>query len=227
MVIRYLLAFIVVFSGLLTALEYSSSDNIEMSSADMTSEDVEDLELIPLVEMENPIALVTPAAEQEAVEMEVVDDVEVTDTARLPEAALEILNEKTPPLAELPTTTEGVGEGQSSSLTQLSTEDPVPLRVVQQLPEFPGGQSAFIEWLTQRLRHPSNMKNVYTKHPVLASFIIEEDGSVSNISIVESVSPSFDNEVLRVLKLMPKWKPGKMHAKTCRTLVHLPVHFRL
>ena len=225
---RYLLAVVVVLSGLLTALEYTTREDDSAYVSDTALDDVEDLELLPVVEMENAIAMVTPANDIIAKEIEVVDEVDVTDTltAPIPDEAMKELTEDTPPLAEAPTTTEGIGEGNTSALTTLTVDQPLPMRTVEQLPEFPGGQAAFIDWLTKKLRHPAPNSRYSQKNVVLASFVVEIDGSVSNIAIVEPAAPIFNNEVLRVLKLMPKWKPGKIHAKTCRTLVHLPVQFR-
>ncbi|MBP3726707.1 MAG: TonB family protein [Bacteroidaceae bacterium] len=225
---RYLLAFLVVFSGLLTALEFTTTDDTANYDTTLEADDVADLEMIPVVEMDNPVTLVAPTPNNAATEIEVVDDVEQLDTLPPPPAEVTQLSEALTeaPVAEAPTTTEGVGEGQTSALTTIATDQPVSLRVVQQLPEFPGGQAAFIDWLTKRLRIPAAQRNAQHKHTVLASFVIETDGTVSNISIVESGTTPYDNEVTRVLKLMPKWKPGKMQAKPCRTLVHLPVQFR-
>lgn len=222
-----LLALIVVLSGVLTALEYTVNDSVNTAADDSLVDDVEDLQMLPVPEMENPVAVITPVAEQTATEIEIVIDEQLPDTFTTPVIAAvdEALNNDVPPPVDIPTTTEGIGDGNSSALTSLTTDEPLPLRVVEQLPEFPGGQAVFIEWLTRRLHFPS-VPSSMNRHLVTASFIVNADGKVSDLSVLEPKNTPFEREVLRVLKTMPDWKPGFMHAKPCRTLVHIPIDFR-
>lgn len=106
-------------------------------------------------------------------------------------------------------------------------ENPVALRVVEQLPEFPGGMVAFMKWLTQNLKYPDAARNGKIEGKVLVSFIVEADGTTSEIKIAKPVHPLLDRETLRVMRIMPQWKPGEDHGKPCPTMVAIPVVFKL
>ena len=86
--------------------------------------------------------------------------------------------------------------------------EPVDFRVVEDLPQFPGGASEFMKWLTRNLKYPASAQNKKIKGRVVAQF-------------------ACDREVLRVLRMMPKWQAGVMNAKPCRTKVCIPIVFNL
>ena len=104
---------------------------------------------------------------------------------------------------------------------------PVDFRVVEDLPQFPGGAVEFMKWLTKNLKYPSSAQQRKIQGRVVAQFIVNKDGSISDLILVEKVSPELDREALRVLRMMPKWTPGVMDAKPCRTKVCIPVVFKL
>lgn len=106
-------------------------------------------------------------------------------------------------------------------------EAPIQFTVVQQIPQFPGGWSAFMQWLTKRLRYPVSAQRDKIQGMVVVSFIVNKDGSLADLKVSTSVDPLLDNEALRVMKQMPKWKPGKDHGKVCRTMIAVPVVFKL
>ena len=103
------------------------------------------------------------------------------------------------------------------------TKDSVVLKTVEQLPEFPGGIVQFMKWLTRNLRYPPIAQSQRIQGKVVVSFIINKDGSIASPTIVQSVDPVLDREALRVIKMMPPWKPGK----PCRTMFAIPVNFQL
>ena len=103
--------------------------------------------------------------------------------------------------------------------------DPKIFRVIEQLPEFPGGISAFMKWLTYHLKYPESIQQD-ADGEVVAQFIINKDGSISDLKITQSLNPDCDKEVLRVLKTMPKWKPGIQDGKTTRTQYVIPIVFK-
>lgn len=106
-------------------------------------------------------------------------------------------------------------------------EAPIQFNVVQQIPVFPGGWSAFMQWLTKNLKYPKLAQQNKIQGMVVVSFIVNKDGSVADIKIATSVDPLLDREALRVMKMMPKWKPGMDHNKVCRTMIAVPVVFQL
>ncbi len=109
----------------------------------------------------------------------------------------------------------------------VQTEEPIQFTVVQKIPEFPGGWSAFMQWLTKNLKYPAQAQKNKVQGTVVVSFIVNKDGSIANVKVSTSVAPILDNEALRVMKMMPKWKPGMDRNKVCRTMIAVPVVFQL
>ena len=106
-------------------------------------------------------------------------------------------------------------------------DDPETLRIVQELPMFPGGMTEFVKWLTKNLKYPTAALRSKIEGKVMISFIVNTDGTISDIKVVEKVHRLLDAEALRVAKLMPKWEPGKDHGKVCRTKVAVPIVFEI
>ena len=106
-------------------------------------------------------------------------------------------------------------------------DEPVDFRVVEDLPQFPGGAAEFMKWLTKNLKYPPSAQQRKVRGKVVAQFIVNTDGSVSDLELVQKLEASCDREVLRVLQMMPKWQAGIMNAKPCRTKVCIPIVFNL
>lgn len=98
---------------------------------------------------------------------------------------------------------------------------------VEELPSFPGGQGAFIKYLNKTLSYPPYAKNKKIQGRVLVQFIVEKSGAITNISVAESANPILDNEAVRVIRHMPKWRPGKEKGKIVRVKVMIPVIFKI
>ena len=105
--------------------------------------------------------------------------------------------------------------------------NPLNFRVVEELPQFPGGAVEFLKWLTRNLRYPPLARQHKVQGKVLAVFYVEKTGKVTGIKITRSLTPECDREVLRVLGIMPDWTPGIQNDKPCRTKVCIPVVFKL
>ena len=99
--------------------------------------------------------------------------------------------------------------------------------VVEQQPQFPGGQSALLSWLSQNIHYPPVAEENGIQGRVVVSFVVEPDGSISNVQVVRGVDPSLDKEAVRVTKAMPKWQPGKQNGQAVRVKYNLPVTFKL
>lgn len=104
---------------------------------------------------------------------------------------------------------------------------PQDMLVVEQLPEFPGGAVELMKWLTTNLRYPASARQRRVQGRVVARFIVNTDGSLSDFSLTERVDPALDQETMRVLHMMPRWKPGQQEQKPCRTMVSIPIVFKL
>ncbi len=105
--------------------------------------------------------------------------------------------------------------------------DGIVFDVVENMPSFPGGFAVMMEWLSKNIKYPKDAFDAKQEGRVIAQFVVEKDGSVSNIHIIRSIYPSLDAEAIRVLKTMPKWNPGKQNGQNVRVKYALPVHFRL
>lgn len=99
--------------------------------------------------------------------------------------------------------------------------------VVEQMPEYPGGMQALFEYLSQNLKYPEDAKQQKIEGRVIAIFVVETDGSISNVEVVKPVFPSLDAEAVRVLSGMPKWKPGMQSGKVVRVKYTVPINFSL
>ena len=99
--------------------------------------------------------------------------------------------------------------------------------VVEQMPEYPGGMQALFEYLSQNLKYPEDAKQQKVEGRVIAIFVVETDGSISNVEVVKPVFPSLDAEAVRVLSGMPKWKPGMQSGKVVRVKYTVPINFSL
>ncbi len=99
--------------------------------------------------------------------------------------------------------------------------------VVEQQPAFPGGMEALIKYLSENIVYPTIAEENGIQGRVICSFIVERDGSVTNVEVVKRVDPALDQEAVRVVKSMPKWIPGKVKGKAVRVKYTLPISFNL
>lgn len=97
---------------------------------------------------------------------------------------------------------------------------------VEQQAEFPGGHAALMKWINTNLRYPEAAQQTNVQGRVVAKFVIEKDGSISNPTIVKSLDEDLDHEALRIVRKMPKWQPGKNNGQPVRSYFSLPVIFR-
>jgi len=97
----------------------------------------------------------------------------------------------------------------------------------EQMPSFPGGQGALNEYLSKTIRYPVAAEENGIQGRVIVQFVVEKDGSITDVRVVRSVDPSLDKEAVRVAKSMPRWIPGKQNGSAVRVKFTLPVSFRL
>lgn len=99
--------------------------------------------------------------------------------------------------------------------------------VVEEMPSFPGGNGALIAWLAENVKYPVVAQENGVSGRVIVSFVVERDGSITDVQVVRSVDPSLDKEAVRAVKSMPKWIPGKQNGQAVRVKYNVPVVFRL
>ena len=99
--------------------------------------------------------------------------------------------------------------------------------VVEQMPSFPGGQAALMSWLSSNIKYPVVAEENGVQGRVVCNFVVERDGSITDVKVVRGVDPSLDKEAIRVLKAMPHWIPGKQNGSAVRVKYTVPVTFKL
>ena len=117
-------------------------------------------------------------------------------------------------------------EGEVEAPAQESPADDA-FDVVEQMPEYPGGPKALMEFLNNNVQYPAEAEKAGIQGRVIATFVVEKDGSISNAKVVKSVDPLLDAEALRVIGAMPNWKPGMQNGKIVRVKYTVPLSFHL
>lgn len=220
----FLLGVILVLALLFVALEWndipSSDDDATLDLDELVRED----EMIPM-SIEEQLAQLEPdkSEPKEAEKLNIVDDnVEILpqdeqiaedESEGEDETLLKELQEEEEPKALAP--------------MGINPEDnPLQFRLVEDLPQYPGGATEFMKWLTKNLQYPKVAQTWKTQGKVIAHFYVEKDGSITGLKIAQSLSKECDQEALRVLGMMPKWKPGVQNGRPCRTKVSIPIVFK-
>ena len=115
----------------------------------------------------------------------------------------------------------------ATSAYQPDNGDTKVYEVLDEMPVFPGGMNAMWQFLAANLHYPAVCEENGIQGRVLIQFIVEKDGSFSNVKVVKSVDPALDNEALRIAKSMPKWTPGKLKGELVRVKYTMPISFKL
>ncbi len=152
------------------------------------------------------VKAVDQAADQQAVKPLSIDLIEGLAQSEVPQASLEEMR---------------------PMLSENDIRVPEGYHVVEQLPEFPGGASAFMKWITEHLKYPKSAQNSKIKGKVVVSFIVDTEGSVTKLKLEHSDNRQLGLAVMRVMGTMPKWKPGIENGKPCSTMVAVPINFEL
>lgn len=119
-----------------------------------------------------------------------------------------------------------VGQDVRKDKDARTEQDGAIFTIVEQMPEFPGGMEALYQFLASNIKYPGGPDDC-VNGKVIVSFVIEKDGTVSDAKVVRKLHPAFDEEALRVVKLMPKWEPGRQDGKPVRVQFNLPINFSL
>ena len=221
-VTNYLLGLVVVLSFLFVGLEYNSQSRTFNLDDELPDDIFEEMEVLPEVEKNEMVSAAKPtAAPSITTKIKAVDTpVTLPEKVNMRNEEEEEGNEATRQQNETPTT---------------AIEQPVPEpiaddnkpRIVQQMPEYPGGIVEFMKWLQRTLRYPPTAQQQGIQGSVMVSFIVNVDGTITEQKVVRGVNEELDAAALRVISNMPKWKPGLDKGKPCRTLFAIPIVFKL
>lgn len=99
--------------------------------------------------------------------------------------------------------------------------------MVEEMPSFPGGQAALMQFLQSNTHYPAVAQENGVQGRVTVSFVVEKDGSITDVQVARSADPSLDKEAIRVVKSMPRWTPGRQNGSTVRVKFNVPVTFKL
>ncbi|MDR0829186.1 MAG: energy transducer TonB [Prevotellaceae bacterium] len=100
-------------------------------------------------------------------------------------------------------------------------------RVVDKMPRFPGSEKELYKFLNNNIRYPLSMMERGIQGRVTCQFIVEKDGSITNIEVIKKLYPDGDKEAVRLIQLMPKWEAGEKDGKKVRVFFTLPITYRL
>lgn len=184
----------------LGAFEYKSYEKSAYNLGQLNLDDLEE-EIIPITkqELKPPPPPPPPPEVIEIVEDDVVieDEIEIEDTES--DEDLEIVEE----------------------------DDDEVFMVVENMPEFPGGDLGLMKYIQKNVKYPPIAKEYNITGKVYISFVVDQSGSVTNVKVVRGVDKNLDAEAVRVIKSLPKYKPGKQRGKAVRVMFTVPINFTL
>lgn len=208
-----LVGYVVVLAFMFVSFEWTRRD-IKIDTSQALSDVVFEEEIIPITETPEQIAPPPPEAPSVADVLEIVDD-----KANVEETVI--------------ANTEDVGQKVEVKYvvpTQVVEEEPEEqtiFEVVENMPDFPGGMPALMQYLAKNIKYPTIAQENGTQGRVIVQFVVNKDGSIVDPKVVRSVDPYLDKEAIRVISTMPKWKPGMQRGKPVRVKYTVPVMFRL
>ena len=106
-------------------------------------------------------------------------------------------------------------------------EEPQVFFIVEDMPEFPGGELALRKYIAENVRYPEMAKENDIQGTVYVRFVVDTDGSVKNVEVIRGVDQLLDKEAIRVVQSLPKWKPGKQRGKAVKVSHSVPIKFQL
>ena len=115
----------------------------------------------------------------------------------------------------------------SAQKTVVAKKNQKVFDVVEQMPEYPGGQAALFEYLSKNIKYPADAEKKKVEGKVFVTFVVDTDGKITDVSLMRKVFPSLDAEAIRVISAMPNWIPGKQKGQVVRVKYTVPIMFRL
>ena len=220
----FLLGLVLVLALLYVGFEFDMKEALGFDPNDLLYNTEENAELAPLFKQEEQLVMLAP--EEEKAPTEKINIVE--DEVELQPEELNTTEESSDGTDKEQSLEEMLDEMGDIAPPEINPRDnPERFRVVQDMPQFPGGPVEFLKWLTTNLKYPKSAQQSKIEGRVVAQFLVNEDGSISDVKITKPLNPQCDREALRVLNSMPRWTPGIQNDKPCRTRVCIPIVFKL
>ena len=186
----------------LAAFEYKSYEKVAYNLGALNLDDLEE-EIIPITKQEvKPPPPPPPPPEVIEIiddEVEIENEIEIEDTESDEDEEIEIIEE----------------------------DDDEFFMVVENMPQFPGGDLGLMKYIQKHVKYPAIAKEYNITGKVYISFIVDKSGKVTNVKIVRGVDKNLDAEAMRVVKSLPKYKPGKQRGKAVRVMFTIPINFQL
>lgn len=210
----------------------STEQEIATFDAEEEIEEEEEEEQFQLPE--EPQEVVAPeevANQQQVTDLLIVEDDKIEDDKQVKNQEDVLNNEAAVGAVDI---TEGTNDLNKIAIKEeviaapkVEDEQPVSIAMVEQKPEFPGGEAAMYKWLSENIVYPSAASEEGVQGRVVVEFVVGKDGSITNVRIVRPRHPALDKEALRVVKAMPKWMPGRNNGQPVKVTYTLPVTFKL
>jgi protein TonB len=195
----------------LIAFEWKTYEKTVMDLGTRQADNIAE-EIIPITEQK--IKPPPPAPPKQVVKINIVeDDIEVDDEIEIDVEA----DENTEVQEYVPVKVE---EEESAEEMQI-------FMVVESMPEYPGGETALYKYLAENIKYPQMAKESGIQGRVFVTFVVERNGSVTDVKVLRGIGGGCDEEAIRVVQNMPKWTPGKQRGKSVRVQYNLPVKFTL
>ena len=115
----------------------------------------------------------------------------------------------------------------SAQKTVVAKKNQKVFDIVEQMPEYPGGQAALFEFISKNVKYPEDAVKKKVEGKVFVTFVVDTDGKITDVSLLRKVFPSLDAEAIRVISAMPNWIPGKQKGQVVRVKYTVPIMFRL
>ena len=193
------------------AFEHKSYDKRQIDESLLNREAVLDQEMVEITKQEEqkPQPVEQP---QQTTQLEIVeDDVETEDLNINAEVEQnEVIEEYVAP-----------------EVVEEEVVEQEIFQIVEEMPAFPGGEAKLMEYVGKNIKYPQIARETGIQGRVFIGFVVEPDGSVSNVKLLRGIGGGCDEEAMRVVKSMPKWKPGKQRGKAVRVSYQIPVFFKL
>jgi protein TonB len=193
------------------AFEHKSYDKREIDPSLLRQTEVVEEEMVEITKQEEPKPQPVEMPKQ-TTQLEIVeDDVEVEDIEINAEVdQTEVLEEYVP-----------------VEVVEEDVQEQEIFQIVEEMPSYPGGDAKLMEFVAKNIKYPQIARETGIQGRVFVGFVVEPDGSVSNVKVLRGIGGGCDEEAMRVVKSMPKWKPGKQRGKAVRVSYMLPVNFKL
>ena len=193
------------------AFEHKSYDKRQIDESLLNREVVLDEEMVEITKQEEqkPQPVEQP---QQTTQLEIVDDNVETEDINI-NAEVE--------------QNEVIEEYVAPEVVEEEVVEQEIFQIVEEMPAFPGGEAKLMEYVGKNIKYPQIARETGIQGRVFVGFVVEPDGSVSNVKILRGIGGGCDEEAMRVIKSLPKWKPGKQRGKAVRVSYQIPVFFKL